>query len=521
MTQPHTYNATLDFIDRNVDEGRGSNLAFDDLSRTLTYFELKLATQKVVSLFRGAGYQQEDRVAILAQDTVDFPIVFWGAIRAGVVPVLLNTLLSGTQYAYMLSHSRAKALFVSSSLLDVVAPHLADLPFLKRVFVLGHHVEAHEPFQTQLDAQAPSEASPQTSSDEVAFWLYSSGSTGAPKGVPHVHSSLMETYRCYGASVLGIEEDDLVFSAAKLFFAYGLGNAMTFPMAVGAGAVLLPERPTPEAVFSVLSEREPTIFFGVPTLYAALLAEGAGKGPAKRSPRLRRCISAGEGLPKDVAERWKTAVGLDILDGVGSTEMLHIFLSNRPDDVLFGASGVPVPGYAVRLMDETGEQVGPGVVGEMYVRGRSAANGYWNQREKSRRTFTGEWTRTGDKYTYDEEGRYYYHGRTDDMFKVSGIWVSPFEVESALVAHAAVLEAAVVPYEDEDGLLKPHAFVVLTTNRAISETELASELQELVRSTIGTWKYPRRITFVKDLPKTATGKIQRFKLRGEVESQGV
>jgi 4-hydroxybenzoate-CoA ligase len=350
-----------------------------------------------------------------------------------------------------------------------------------------------------------------TCSDETAFWLYSSGSTGMPKGVRHVHSSPMETARQCGQDCLGIREDDLIYSAAKLFFAYGLGNAMSFPMSVGAASVLLPDRPTPELVFRTLKQHQPTVFFGVPTLYSAMLAYPQGT-PDNSSKRLRLCVSAGEALPAEVGKAFRNKFGVDVLDGVGSTEMLHQYVCNTPGEVRYGTSGKPVPGYEIRLVDEQGRDVPDGEVGEMLVRGTSAAEGYWNQRDKSRSTCEGGWTRSGDKYIRDGDGFYAYQGRTDDMFKVSGIWVSPFEVESALVSHEAVLEAAVVPRQDTDGLLKPMAFIVLkpgkTGGNGLNET-----LKEHVKAKAGPWKYPRWIELVDGLPKTATGKIQRFKLR--------
>ncbi|MEX0338316.1 MAG: benzoate-CoA ligase family protein, partial [Arenibacterium sp.] len=339
--------------------------------------------------------------------------------------------------------------------------------------------------------------------------IYSSGSTGQPKGVRHVHSSLRATSDTYGAQVLQISAEDKIFSAAELFFAYGLGNGMTFPMSVGATALLFNGRPTPDTMVEIIGEHEPSIFGGVPTLYAAMLAYLDQNG--KPDVSLRRCISAGEALPEDIGQKWQALWGCDILDGVGSTEMLHIFLSNAPDDVVYGTSGRPVPGYDIRLVDETGQEVGEGEIGELLVRGASAADGYWNKRAKSRSTFEGEWTRTGDKYERGQNGRFIYCGRTDDMFKVSGIWVSPFEVEQALISHPAVLEAAVVAARDEDGLEKPKAFIVL--NEGQSSDGLAEALKAQVQERIGKWKYPRWIEFVADLPKTATGKIQRFKLR--------
>jgi benzoate-CoA ligase family protein len=363
---------------------------------------------------------------------------------------------------------------------------------------------------TDGDPATPTAAA---SADEVAFWLYSSGSTGAPKGVKHVHSSLKITADTYGRQVLGIQPDDIVFSAAKAFHAYGLGNSLTFPQSVGASTVFLPDRPTPDAVLGVMSRVNPTIFGGVPTLYAALLANPfIGKGAG--SSRLRRCISAGEALPEDIGRRWRSMTGVDILDGIGSTEMLHIFISNHPEDVRYGTSGKPVPGYEARIVGEHNRPVPHGEPGELVIRGDSAAEGYWNQREKSRKTFQGAWTYTGDTYTRDADGYYRFQGRSDEMLKVSGVWVSPFEVEEALISHPAVLEAAVIGRQDNDGLTKPKAFVILQdAAKAQDEAALTAALQAHVKDRVGVWKYPRWITFVDTLPKTATGKIQRFRLR--------
>ena len=512
MQVPRTYNAALDVVDRNVEDGRGGKVAFIDPAREITYGDLADGCNRVGNLLATHGVEREARVALILHDTVDFPVVFWGAIRAGIVPVAVNTLLTAQQCRYILEDSRAQALFVSAPLLSVVGPVLDGLPALEHIFVVGGDAVApgQHTFAEALGSQSAVASPASTCADEVAFWLYSSGSTGMPKGVRHVHSSAMMTARLYGQGVLGLEEDDVVYSAAKLFFAYGLGNAMTFPMSVGATATLLPGRPTPAAVFDVLRAHQPTLFFGVPTLFASILADPACV-PEAGSQRLRMCVSAGEALPEEVGRAWKARFGVDVCDGVGSTEMLHIYLSNAPGDVRYGSSGKAVRGYDLRLVDETDAEVGPQVLGELLVRGPSAADGYWNQREKSRRTFQGEWTRTGDKFTRDEGGYYTYCGRTDDMFKVSGIWVSPFEVESALVTHDAVLEAAVVPAEDEDGLVKPKAFVVVKPG---AQTEgLTEALQEVVKTVTGPWKYPRWVEFVDDLPKTATGKIRRFKLR--------
>jgi 4-hydroxybenzoate-CoA ligase len=514
MDYPRIYNAASDMVDRNVAQGRAAKAAFIDPAETLTYGELQARTDRMANLLGTYGIPREARVALLLLDTVDFPVAFWGAIKAGVVPVCLNTLLTAEQYAYVLGDSRAKALFVSAQLLPVVQPILGRLPFLRHVFVAGGDAPPFAlSFRGELGFQQAEFEIADTCCDETAFWLYSSGSTGMPKGVRHVHSSPMETARLTGQACLGMREDDLVYSAAKLFFAYGLGNAMSFPMSVGATAVLVPDRPTPELVFRTLKAHQPTFFFGVPTLYAAMLAYPQGM-PENSSQRLRTCVSAGEALPAEVGKAFRARFGVDIYDGVGSTEMLHQYTCNNARSLKYGTSGRPVEGYEIRLVDEQGRDVPDGEVGEMLVRGPSAAEGYWNQREKSRSTFEGGWTRSGDKYTRDADGFYIYQGRTDDMFKVSGIWVSPFEVESALIGHDAVLEAAVVPKEDSDGLLKPKAFIVLKPGKTASNG-LPDQLKEHVKAKAGMWKYPRWIEFVDGLPKTATGKIQRFKLREE------
>ncbi len=523
MTKRRPYNAASEFVDANVANGNGDRPAFKDPDRSLTYKHLQDETCKFASGLHEIGLRQEARVLFLMLDTVDFPVAFWGAIRAGVVPIPVNTLLSGEQYAYMLEDSRAEVLFVSAALAKTVEPILGRMSWLKQIVISGGesdintgNLKRHK-FEDVLARGSTRLFTAPTLSDEVAFWLYSSGSTGNPKGAKHVHASLMVTARTYAEGVLGITKDDVVYSAAKLFFAYGLGNAMTFPMAVGACAVLLPGRPAPDAVLDIIKREQPTLFFGVPTLYAALLAQPEiGKGAG--SKRMRLCISAGEALPPRIGQKWKEIVGHDILDGIGSTEMLHIFLSNRPGDLRYGTSGKPVPGYDAKIIGEDGAEVPDDEVGELIIRGSSASDGYWNQRDKTRRTFAGEWTYTGDKYIRDKDGFYQCCGRTDDMFKVSGIWVSPFEVEAALVSHESVLEAAVIGHEDSDGLIKPKAYVVLKKGIA-SDDKLFESLKEHVKSRAGAWKYPRWIELRDDLPKTATGKIQRFKLRDEDSKQ--
>ncbi|MCA8869697.1 MAG: benzoate-CoA ligase family protein [Rhodobacteraceae bacterium] len=505
-------NAAIYFVERHRRGPLAQKPAFVEgieNGRILTYGTLAEQSDLMADLYARHGIRREERAAMMVLDSIEFPIIFWGSLKAGVVPVPLNTLLATDIYDGILKDCRARVLFISELLLPAVESTFANNPYLKKVFVIGEP----GPYLSFADELAAGKPEPVVDAcgDETAFWLYSSGSTGLPKGVRHVHSSLAATADTYGANVLGIREDDTIFSAAKLFFAYGFGNGMTFPMSVGATTVLYPLRPTPEGVFEVIARTRPSIFGGVPTLYAAMVAAMRSKRP-EGADAIRRSISAGEALPEEVGKGWKAVIGTDILDGVGSTEMLHIFLSNTPDSVEYGTSGVAVPGYELRVVDETGAEVGAGEIGELLVKGKSSADNYWNQRDKSRNTFEGEWTRTGDKYVKRADGRLVYCGRTDDMFKVSGIWVSPFEVEQALTRHPSVLEAAVVARKDEKGLEKPAAFVVLKQGE--SADGLAEALKELVQTQIGKWKYPRWIEVVDELPKTATGKIQRFKLRG-------
>ncbi len=492
------YNAAVDLLDRNVAEGRGARIAYIDDHGPTTYAALVDRVNRMANVLGALGVGPEQRLMLVMLDSVDFPVVFLAALKAGVVPVPVNTLLTSNDYAFMLADSRARVAIVSDALLAKVTPVAAGVrvvPTSALGELLAHAEPTFEPAAT--------------TPDDVAFWLYSSGSTGKPKGAIHLHAHLMRTATLYGKNVLGVGEGDVIYSAAKLFFAYGLGNALTFPLSVGATAVLTEERVTPAVVARVMRERSPTIFCGVPTLFASLLADGS----FDVSRALRVSTSAGEALPKHVGEAWKKRFGTDILDGIGSTEMLHIFLSNRHGDVRYGTSGRPVGGYDMKIVGDDGEPVADGEEGVLWVRGLTACAGYWNDRERTLATFHGPWTRTGDRYVRDADGYYTYSGRADDMLKVSGIWVSPFEVESALASHDAVLEAAVVGCKDSDELVKPKAFVVLKDPSKASAT-LEAELKAHVKSALAPFKYPRWVEFVGELPKTATGKIQRFKLRG-------
>ena len=485
-------------------------IAYVDDAGQYTFGQLAERVNRFGSGLLSLGLEMEHRVLLALTDTIDFPTAFLGAIKAGIVPIAVNTLLTPKDFEYMLSDSRAKALIVSEHLLPQFGPLIGKLPFLKHVIVSGGSAQGHTAFRDVLAKGKPELAPAPTTSDDACFWLYSSGSTGMPKGTVHAHASMIITAELYARGVLGIKESDIVLSAAKLFFAYGLGNALSFTLAAGAAAVLMAERPAPALVFQRLIERKPTIFYGVPTLYAAMLA--SPEFPKRESLALRLCVSAGEALPPQIAKSWKERTGVEILDGIGSTEMLHIFLSNRPNDLRYGTTGKPVPGYELRLVDEHGNPVKQGEMGELQISGPSSAACYWNNREKSRSTFMGGWTKSGDKYSQDHDGYYVYGGRSDDMLKVSGIYVSPAEVEAALVTHEAVLEAAVVGHEDENKLIKPKAFVVLKPGQSSSDA-LKQTLQQHVKDRLAPYKYPRWIEFLPELPKTATGKIQRFKLR--------
>ena len=516
IIMPRAFNAAHDLLERNILAGRSEKVAYIDDSGSYTYEDLKLRVNQSGNALRKLGLNMEDRVMIVHSDTIDFPAVFLGAIKVGIVPIAVNTLLTPSDYEFMMEDSRAKALIVASPFLKNLGEAIANSNHLEHIIVSGEPSPQHHHLQS-LQSQSDGECEPAiTSCDDTCFWLYSSGSTGAPKGTIHVHSSLAYTAELYAKPVLGIRETDIVFSAAKLFFAYGLGNGLTFPLSVGATTVLMSERPTPESVFKRLKDHQPTIFYGVPTLFGAMLAND--NLPSRDEIAIRIATSAGEALPAEIGNRWTSHFGSQILDGIGSTEMLHIFLSNRPDDLRYGSTGKPVPGYELRLVDEDGQNVPAGELGELQIKGPSAANSYWNQRQKSRETFCGEWTRAGDKYSVDDEGFFTYGGRSDDMLKVSGLYVSPFEVEGVLVSHNAVLEAAVVGDEDEDKLTKPRAYVVLVDS-SCATSGIEDELKDYVKSKLAPFKYPRWIEFVSELPKTATGKIQRFKLRHRTESE--
>jgi len=448
-------------------------------------------------------------------DGTPWPVAFLGALYAGIVPVAVNTLLTADDYAYMLEHSRAQVVLVSGALLPALKAALAKARHEVRAILIARPestLEAGEQdFSRFVAHNDPLPDPADTLGDDPGFWLYSSGSTGRPKGTVHSHANPYWTAELYGKRVLGLSREDVCFSAAKLFFAYGLGNALTFPLSVGATTLLMAERPTPEAVFArwrgAISGVRPTVFFGAPTGYAGMLAHPGL--PGRADVALRLASSAGEALPAEIGERFTAHFGVEVIDGIGSTELLHIYLSNRPGRVRYGTTGWPVPGYEISLRGDGGGPVADGEPGDLFIQGPSAALMYWGNRRQSQETFQGGWTRSGDKYIRNPDGSYTYGGRTDDMLKVSGIYVSPFEVEATLIKHPAVLEAAVIGVLDTEGLTKTKAFVIRKSGMDVSE----AELKAFVKDHLAPYKYPRFIEFVDSLPKTATGKIQRFRLR--------
>ncbi len=511
---PETFNAATHFVDRNVADGRGAHVAIECGDARITYDEVLRDVNRTGHALRSLGVRPEERVLLLLFDGPEFVYSFFGAIKIGAVPIPLNTLWKPADYQHAIRDSRAGVLIVHADLL----PQIEKIPALerssiRRLIVVGATTASADPacigFDALIAEASPSLEAEPTSRDAPAFWLYSSGSTGAPKGCVHLHHDMVVCAELFGKGVLDIRPTDRCFSVAKLFFAYGLGNALYFPFAVGATTILWPGAPTPQNVYGVIERHKPSLFFSVPTGYGMLLAH---------QPRdfdlstVRLAVSAGEALPSALYERFKQRFGVDIIDGIGSTETLHMFISNRPDAIRPGSSGLLVPGYEARLLDDDGVPVPAKAIGNLWIKGDSVCAGYWNQHEKTKHTIEGHWIRTGDKYTQDEDGFYWYAGRSDDMLKVGGLWVSPIEVENALVAHPAVLECGVVGREDHDGLVKPMAFVILKAG-ASATPDLAGELQQFVRERLAEYKRPRWVEFLPELPKTATGKIQRFRLR--------
>lgn len=516
------FNAADYFLDRNIRQGRGHKVAIYTEYRNYTYNDIQKMSNKTANGLHGLGIGIEDRVMILMLDVPQFWAMFWGSVKIGAVPIPINTMLTPDDYEFYLNDSRSRLLVVSEELLPLINQIKGDLPYLRDLIVISETRGAHIPFKQRYKSSPTAIKPAPTTRDDVGYWLYSSGSTGAPKGAIHSQYDMVACSKGYGDQILQLTEEDICFSSARLFFAYGLGNSMYLPMHAGASVLLNPAPPKPESVFDYLKRYKPTVYFGIPTLYGQLLAyqdqldKEAGIKPDPNGNHafssVRICASAGEALPPEIFHRFKERYGLEILDGIGSTEMAHIFISNRSGEVKPGSTGKPVPGYELKIVDDEGNEVPRGEIGTLMVKGDSAAQFYWRKREKSRQTMVGEWINTGDKYYIDEDGYFFPAGRSDDMLKVGGIWVSPIEVENCLGEHEAVFECAVVGQLDDKFLVKPKAYVVLRNNYKPSD-ELEEELKKWVLNRLAKYKYPRWIEFLDALPKSATGKIQRFKLR--------
>lgn len=508
---PEKYNAANEFVDRHIQEGRGGKVAVYYLDQQITYSQVQEKVNQTGNALLEMGISLEDRVMLLVLDCPEFVYSFFGAMKIGAVPVPINTLLKPEDYEYLLNDSRAKVLVVSEELLDNITAIRNNLLYLRQVIVVGKATEERQSFASLIENQPTELETANTCTDDAAFWLYSSGTTGFPKGAVHLHHDMAFAAEHYAKGVLQITEKDITYSVAKLFFAYGLGNGLYFSFYVGASTVLSPDRPLPEHVYATIEKYKPTLFFGVPSSYTAMLQMDVSQKEYDLSS-IRHCASAGEPLPKVIFERWLKKWNLEILDGIGSTEILHIFISNLPGEVKPGSTGKIVPGYKAKIVDQDGNPAPRGEIGNLMIKGHSIAAYYWNKHEKTMETFIGEWIDTGDKYFQDEEEFYWYVGRGDDMIKAGGIWVSPVEVEYCLMEHPAVSESGVIGNADIDGLIKPKAFVVLN-NGFNPSLELADELSIFVKSKIAPYKFPRWVEFVPDLPRTATGKMQRFKLR--------
>lgn len=510
---PDEFNAAVYFIDRHRHEGRAAKIAIECGEERITYGELSELVNRLGNGLKNLGVRMEERVLLLLLDTPEFAVSFFGAIKIGAVPVPVNTLLKPADYQYLLNNSRARVAIVSEAVLSLVqAIPKSELRFLQSVLVVGDAATGTISFRDLIHRSSPGLEPAPTRKDDAAFWLYSSGSTGSPKACVHLQHDMVVSAERYAKAILKITEHDRFFSVAKLFFAYGLGNGLYFSLSVGATSILLPGPPKPQNVFEVIERHRPTLFFSVPSNYVKLLAHPAPAGREFDLSSVRHGISAGEALPATVFHQFRQRFGVEILDAIGSTEALHMMISNEPGEVRPGSSGKVLPGFEAKIVDDNDQLVAMGETGNLLVKADSACAYYWNEHEKTKNTIVGHWLRTGDKYHQDADGYFWYDGRSDDMTKVSGVWVSPIEIEHVLMQHPAVQEVAVVFRADAEELLKPLACVVLR-NGASGNPALAREMQEFVLKTLPVFKRPHWVEFLPELPKTATGKVQRFKLR--------
>ncbi len=509
---PQHYNVTTKLIDEQVEKGLGDKVAVYYKDKTYTYREMQSLINKVGNALHILGVHLEERVMLVMYDSPEAMASFFGTIKIGAIPIPINYMYTADDYRYLLDNSRARTLIADDDFIKDIEEYKEKLLYLENTIILGNKTRAnHIGFYDIVDRSSDKLDVAYTTYEDSAFWNYTSGSTGVPKAAVHLQHDVFTCIESYAKGILGLNQSDILLSGSKFFFAYGLGNSFFYPTGVGGSVVLMPDRPLPETIFAAIDRYHPTVFFGVPTLYANMLEVKDAEKKYDLSS-LRICTSAGEALPKEIFYDWKKRFGLDILDGIGSTELLHIFISNRPGDVKPGSSGKIVPGYHIKIVDDKGREVPDGEVGNLQVRGESTAAYYYRHHDKTKTSMLGHYFNTGDKYYRDADGYYYYCGRGDDMLKVGGIWVSPIEIEDTLISHPAVREAAVVGKPDEHMLVKPKAYIVLKKDYTPSD-ELAKEIQDFVKKTIAPYKYPRWIEFVEDLPKTATGKIQRYKLR--------
>ena len=510
---PAIFNVASYFVDRHVREGRGQKIAYECGEERVSYRQLFERVNRAGNALKKLGVRQEERVGLLMLDTPEFVYCFFGGIKIGAVPIPINTLLKPHEYEYILNDSRARVLIVSEALLpQIQAIAKEKLRYLKTIVVFGKAPEGMESLQQLLDNSSPELEAEPTTKDDAAFWLYSSGSTGFPKGCVHLHHDMVVCSELYAKNILKITENDRFFSVAKMFFAYGLGNGLYFALSVGATSILWPGSPSPPNIFSVIEKHRPTLFFSVPSNYSTLLSYQRENGPDFDLSTVRYAVSAGEALPAPIYHRFKERFKVEILDAIGSTEALHMFIANRPGAVRPGSSGQIMPGYEARIVDENGQDVPDGEIGSLLIKGDSVCSCYWNQHEKTKETIQGHWIRTGDKYYRDPDGYYWYVGRNDDMMKVKGMWVSPIEIESVLLEHSMVQEAAVIANPDGNQLVKPVEYLVLK-NSVSDARQITEEIRQHVLSRLAAYKCPQTFEVVDDLPKTATGKIQRYKLR--------
>jgi|SRR3954447_3278642 benzoate-CoA ligase family protein len=521
ISLPDQFNAAAYFVDRHIAEGRSEKVAFECGDSRVSHGEFSKRVNRFGNALKSLGVRIEERVFLLLLDTPDFAVSFFGAIKIGAVAVPVNTLLKPADYKYLLNNCRARVAIVNDSLLPAIAEiPKEELRYLETIVVVGRAPAGTVSFEPLLTENSPELNAELTRKDDAAFWLYSSGSTGPPKGCVHLQHDMVVSAERYAKAILKITESDRFFSVAKLFFAYGLGNGLYFPLAVGATSILMPEPPRPQTVFEVIERHRPTLFFSVPSNYVKLLAQPSPHDRDFDLSSVRNAVSAGEALPATIFHRFKERFGIEILDAIGSTEALHMMISNAPGAIKPGSSGRILPGFEARIVDDNDQPVEQGQVGNLLVKADSTCASYWNEHEKTKATITGHWLGTGDKYHQDEDGYFWYAGRSDDMMKVSGVWVSPIEIERVLAEHPAVQEVAVVFRQDADELPKPAACVVLRDESAASD-QLAHELQECVMARLPIYKRPHWVEFLHELPKTATGKVQRFKLRGSASDQPI